>query len=137
MYYVCTATIFFIVLLLCFSKNYNRKRFFYLKVLDIFYIECSFFFVFIWWCYREIIIKRKKFVLCSLSPFLPSLKYATLASCNKCNKPSKEKDPPLIKYVPSPEEISWSIEEFKLRAIKNPFYIEVTIFLKKKIAVQC
>ena len=39
----------------------------------------------------------------------------------QCNKITKEKDPPLIKYVPSPEEITWSIDELKSEQNKDPF----------------
>ena len=31
----------------------------------------------------------------------------------QCDKITKEKDPPLIKHVPSPKEITWSIDELK------------------------
>ena len=50
----------------------------------------------------------------------------------QCNKITKEKDPPLIKYVPSPEEITWSIDELKSEQNKDPFVLEVTNFLKKE-----
>ena len=48
------------------------------------------------------------------------------------NKIPKEKDPPLIKYVPSQEEITWSIDELKSEQKRDPFVLEVTIFLKKE-----
>ena len=36
------------------------------------------------------------------------------------NKVTKKKDPPLIKYVPSPEEIIWSIDELKSEQKNDP-----------------